>query len=377
MSSESDGDDEGKRNEAKKRRYQGDDGQSDSDYIYKPFLKPGYRRSYPDNSLNDEFPVYIEGISREDKIGNKNPLLLSKIFKSVKGIKENRRINANKIMLIFKQAVAANDFINHNCLKENNMKAYIPASSVERVGKIRFIPTETSNTELFDKLISDSEIIAVRRFTKKVGGNIVPMSIISVTFSSTVLPDFVYLDNWRYKVFQYVPPLMQCFRCLKFRHSAKVCRNEQVCSKCSGNHSYKDCSSEILKCCNCQGDHLAISRFCPVKQALYEKHKNVYLAKQYATVVSKEFPPLQRLQNRPDHSIQKNQIKSQALIDNPNSVKKQPTKLNSTNNVSYENLLNDNQFLEIIVKTIVMIANSNSAKTMTHIKDILKQNLTL
>lgn len=135
MSSESDGDEDGSKKspvDLKKRRL--DTIKSNDVDKYKPYSKPDYKRSYPDNSNKEEFPVYVQGIKPEDKIGNKNPLQLSKIFKNVKGIKECRRINAAKIMLVFKQAAAANDFLSHVSLRDNNMKAFVPASSMERVG---------------------------------------------------------------------------------------------------------------------------------------------------------------------------------------------------------------------------------------------------
>lgn len=150
----------------------------------KLLLNPDIKgHSYPDNSNNDEFPVYVESSNREDKLGNKNPLQLSKLFKNVKGIHERRRINASKIMLVFKQAADANNFLTNDCLDQNYMRAYIPAASVERVGVVRYIPKETTNQELHIKLTSDAEIIAVRRFMKKNGTDLVPLTTISVTFA--------------------------------------------------------------------------------------------------------------------------------------------------------------------------------------------------
>lgn len=383
MSSESDGDEDGSKKspvDLKKRRL--DTIKSNDVDKYKPYSKPDYKRSYPDNSNKEEFPVYVQGIKPEDKIGNKNPLQLSKIFKNVKGIKECRRINAAKIMLVFKQAAAANDFLSHVSLRDNNMKAFVPASSVERVGKIRFIPKECSNADLYHKLMADSEIVGVRRFMKRTGDGLEPLTTISVTFVGTVLPQYVYLDNWRYRVFTYIPPLMQCFKCMGFRHSAKVCRNDQVCSKCSGGHSYKECSAEFLKCVNCGGDHLAVSRFCPQKAAQIKKHENNYSSKMYSTVLlSSDFPPL--LPN--DKSVVK--LAHNKLAPSTVQPKKQKLSQNSSHSStavqsapsnigSYDQLIKDDQFLSKIIKTLVMLGNSNTANTTAHIKEILIQNLT-
>ncbi|CAF4947263.1 unnamed protein product [Pieris macdunnoughi] len=220
MEPESGGDDDGcmatpRTTKKRKMKEQLPAASSSPDDTYKPYFIPEYKRSYPDNSSKEEFPIYVEGIN--EKIGNKNPLYLSKFFKNVKDIVEKR----SKIMVVFIQAVAANDFLSHSCLKENKLKAYIPAASAERTGTIRFVDKESSNAELYEKLMADAEIIAVRRFTKKVGQEIVPLTTVSVTFVGTSLPQYVFLDKWRYRVYTYVPPLMQCFKCMKFRNIVK------------------------------------------------------------------------------------------------------------------------------------------------------------
>ncbi|CAH2100819.1 unnamed protein product [Euphydryas editha] len=44
---------------------------------YKPFIKNGYTRQYPDNSSNGDFVVYVEHLDREITLCNMNPLNLS------------------------------------------------------------------------------------------------------------------------------------------------------------------------------------------------------------------------------------------------------------------------------------------------------------
>lgn len=46
--------------------------------------------------------------------------------------------------------------------------------------------------------------------------------------------------------------LVRCFKCFGFNHKIGECKQvETTCSKCSENHSYKDCHSRIKKCINC------------------------------------------------------------------------------------------------------------------------------
>lgn len=348
MPSDSDGDRSPPPKDRKKRKLRAED---DDEAKYKPYTKPGYKRCYPDNSNNTEFPVYVESTNRDDKIGNKNPLLLSKIFKLVKGIHERRRINANKIMLVFKQAAAANNFLTNDCLSSNDMRAYIPASSVESVGVVRFIPKETSNMDLYTKLSSDCEIVSIRRFMKKIDNNVVPLATISITFVGTILPQYVFLDNWRCKVFKYIPPVLQCYKCMKFNHSAKYCRNDQICSKCTGNHIFKDCTSDTLKCNNCGGDHVAISMKCPIKAAKLDKLKNINYAR---AVNDSNFP-----------ALPKPKAQNTTFTKTVQSV--QP--------IDIVNIINNSKFLESVVNALVALGNSNEIKTTTHIKETLLKYL--
>ncbi|XP_052738092.1 uncharacterized protein LOC128198176 [Bicyclus anynana] len=352
MPSDSDGDAH-ERLDRKKRKVQ--KSAEDDSVKYKPYIKAGYSRAYTDNSTNAEFPVFVESSEPEIKLGNKNPLVVSKYFKQVKGIYESRRINANKIMLVFKQATAANDFLKHECLTVYNLRAFIPASSVERVGVVRFIPKESSNHELFNKLSSECEIIGVRRFMKKVVDDVVPLSTISVIFAGTTLPQYIYLDNWRYKVYTYIPPLMQCFKCMRFNHYGKICKNIQVCSRCAGEHHYKACTADTLKCSNCGGAHLAISKTCPIKAARLEKNKQSYA--KVIEINSVNFPTLPKPQQI-QQKFHQSKLDTQENLD-----------------ISYSNIINNKKILSAIINTLVTIGNSNDIKSTSKIKEAFLKHL--
>ncbi|KAI8440821.1 hypothetical protein MSG28_009133 [Choristoneura fumiferana] len=106
---------------------------------------------------------------------------------------------------------------------------------------------------------SSRNVIQVRRFMRRVradGGEVayIPTQTVAVTFASTQLPEYVYLDSWRHEVTQYVPPVKQCLKCQQFGHIAKFCKNNEVCSICSENHNYKACGADKQNpvCANCK-----------------------------------------------------------------------------------------------------------------------------
>jgi hypothetical protein len=329
---------------------------------YKPFSKAGYKRLFPDNATDNEFCVYIEG----EKVGNKNPLMLAGLFKNeIKGVTNIRRINANKVGVTFSQANNANNLIkNEEFLNKYTYKAYIPARAVEKIGVLRFVPTNISNEELFKKLSSAYEIINVRRFTKKIDGVLKPMGSVSVTFLTNVLPDYVYLDIFRYKVYEYIAPLLQCYKCLRFNHGAKICNAVQKCSICAGEHHFSKCDNDtVKKCINCGGQHLAISRECPIKKAkITEKYNKI----SYANAILKtqdsnlmknyntNFPPIKPLKSVKPATSSPEPISKEILINE---------------------ILNSDIILKGLIGTLVTLGNGNRKLTSTVIKEVLIKQL--
>lgn len=73
-----------------------------------------------------------------------------------------------------------------------------------------------------------------------------------------------------------------CFRCAKFGHIAKYCKEQhETCHKCGGAHEGKECPEEAkLNCPNCRTkgleprEHTARDRNCPVYQQKLRQYRN-------------------------------------------------------------------------------------------------------
>jgi len=330
------------------------------------FVKPLYKRLFPENHSGD-CVVYVQSTEQLEKVGNKNPISLTNLFtENVKGIVSVHRINAYKIGVTFKKPAPANNFLSMDTfLSKHNLKAFIPAYMTEVIGVIRHVPTSMSNEDIYKNITCDTEIISVRRFMRKIEGKLVPLKTVTVTFASTVLPQYIYLQLFRYPVQKYIPPLTQCYKCLKFNHSAKVCRDKQMCSSCAGQHSYKECNVAEIICINCGGHHLAISRECPIKIKKMEEKKNKHLNlnRSYATAVSmppiisdsKTFPSL----NKP-------------IFSQPDK------KVNNTNKkVDTDLILGNEIIINALVKSLIDLGNNKDSTPITNkrIKEILLSNL--
>jgi len=78
-------------------------------------------------------------------------------------------------------------------------------------------------------------------------------------------PAHINVGYLRVKVDRYIglPNPLRCFKCQKFGHSSRLCRNDAVCHRCGGKHTEENCNN-AAKCINCSGPHGASSRECPV-----------------------------------------------------------------------------------------------------------------
>ncbi|CAF4947022.1 unnamed protein product [Pieris macdunnoughi] len=348
---------------------------------YLPYYKPNYKRLYPENSTNTDFKVYVES-TNDDRLGNKSPIYLNHIFAmDIKGVTGIQRVNANKIAVIFKQYNTANNFINNTTfLTKYDMKAFIPAAQIEKTGIIRFVPANISNKELYTRLSSVYEIVAIRRFSKKVGQERIALQTVSITFLSNVLPNNVQYDLFSYRVFEYIPPLLQCYRCFKFNHSAKICNGKQRCSICGGEHLYKQCDKPTeISCINCSGPHLAISRLCPIKiKKISEKKSNISYASvaltKQVTTNETDFPPL------PPPKPQL--VNSNVIVNKSVNISANKSDVNKVKIVPSKDLKNqiisNNDVLMALVQTLVELANKDDSTptNMKTIKDALLKNLT-
>lgn len=61
----------------------------------------------------------------------------------------------------------------------------------------------------------------------------------------------IFIGWERYSIYEDIS-VLKCYKCQQFHHKSNVCTNRQACSRCGGEHEFKDCTSQAKKCTNCQ-----------------------------------------------------------------------------------------------------------------------------
>ncbi|GBM58402.1 hypothetical protein AVEN_63766-1 [Araneus ventricosus] len=131
------------------------------------------------------------------------------------------------------------------------------------------IPTTVSLPEVGAELTKNNEIeiVEIRRFVKQ--NNTRETSPVLVTMLGTRLPGYMKIWFTNQRIQSFIDRPRQCTKCYSFMHPSRVCEKTPVCHSCGAIHS--GICQVPQKCINCQGDHSATSKGCP----LYIKEQNI------------------------------------------------------------------------------------------------------
>lgn len=133
-------------------------------------------------------------------------------------------------------------------------------------GIIKNVDLELTEEQALEAIKCPNEIkvLSFKRLKRRnEAGEWIPSEVARIDFNCSYLPAHIYIDNLRVKVDPYIFPVTQCSRCWKFGHPKARCASRSiVCPKCCGSH--ENCETMQYKCVNCNGDHMALNRICPV-----------------------------------------------------------------------------------------------------------------
>ena len=155
-------------------------------------------------------------------------------------------------------------------------------------GIIFGVQDDITDEEMTEELGLKAEMII-----KKIAGRQIRTAQMILHFDGD-LPPYVRFEWKRYRVSQYIPEPVRCYKCQKFGHKAPSCHAKKAkCTICSGPHEVLQCpikmthrEEQTAKCPNCKGSHPASYHGCPeFKIAKQAQKKHVLQKISYADAV--------------------------------------------------------------------------------------------
>lgn len=166
----------------------------------------------------------------------------------------------NKAAIYFNSFRKANSFLEDQKFLENShIKAYIPKSAISVKGLLRGVDTSFSEEEILENIspINNSKkIFEIRRIKKRVIEKgetlLVNTPLIVFSIKGRTLPEKIALFKCIIDTEKYIQPVVQCFSCLRYGHTASQCKGKPKCKRCgsedNGGVCNKSCHNHCIHC---------------------------------------------------------------------------------------------------------------------------------
>lgn len=218
-----------------------------------------------------ELKVYITPIEKSKSLKNVNPITIAKNI---------RDVCPNPVEFI----KPTTQGLLIKCKNQKQVKALSQLSNIGTIpvkvtekqiivkGVISGVTPEMSEEDMYSEL-KHQGVTNVKRMSRRsknanpndssVQEKFFPLRTVVLTFNKSNLPSSVTMCYQMFKVNQYIPPVLRCFKCQRYGHGISQCTTRLRCVRCGENHSFEECPrKETPKCINCGGDHSAAYNGC-------------------------------------------------------------------------------------------------------------------
>lgn len=116
-----------------------------------------------------------------------------------------------------------------------------------------------------DDILSElkaQKVVTIYNIKRKISGTMEATPIYILTFDACQLPQEVTIGWTKCSVREYIPTPRRCFKCNRFGHGSKTCRQEQsTCVRCGDEEHGAQCDRQP-HCSNCGEQHAASAKEC-------------------------------------------------------------------------------------------------------------------
>nr|CAH7723635.1 unnamed protein product [Callosobruchus chinensis] len=285
--------------------------------------------SQPEESINnydlnnkylstDKGPYFVYMEHKSKNLGRLFPIKVGHFLQQNREFKNDildiQSIGLKRVKVVFRTYSIANKLIQHELVVNNDLVAFIPHFFTSRKGVIFMVDTFFKEDYLKNNILSSSTVVAVKRLKKKTFNTntnqyeFSDRQMIVVTFLGNEIPREVTINLVKFKVEPFIHPVVQCFRCLRYGHTASQCKGKEKCQNCSEDHIGDGC--EKIYCVHCKSsEHNSISKKCP----MYTKQYNI---KRIMAFQNKSFKEAESLAENPSYISTNNRFSVLNTIDN-------------------------------------------------------------
>ena len=329
------------------------------------------------------FIVYIESTEQSgNNLGRFNDLKIAKdIFNlNLKDVKKINNKGMNRIGVEFTNFMAANNFVSNKTLINKGYNIFNPANYVSCKGIVRGVNKMFQVEEVVRYSEAPIRILDAVRLNRKVlgisseGPTFEPTNTILMTFEGTILPRSVKIYGLEKLVIPYISPVTQCFNCLRFGHTKKLCKSKKKCFNCGDSESHdiinEPGTSNVhfscqIKCIHCGSlEHKSNFKKCPE----YLRQKNIKQLMAYENLTyfdaSQRCKKIYSMDNRHDsnnfilhpsdfptmHNNKQNPRNTQDDNETISPSQRRTVDFNSRNKRSFQQTVSDGPKKRIILK---------------------------